>query len=46
MTGDPIHIFVDANGVKTPAFINVGGDRVLQQDAVHGEIAVQMLDVC
>jgi hypothetical protein len=46
MTGHPIHIFVDTNGVKTPTFVNVGGHGVLQQDTVHGGIAIKTLDVC
>jgi hypothetical protein len=29
MAGHPIDIFIDTNGVKTPAFVNMGGDGML-----------------
>ncbi len=42
--GDSIHIFTQGNGVKTGALVNLLGYRVLQQDAVHIGVAVQLVN--
>jgi hypothetical protein len=45
MAGYPIHIFVNTNGVETLAFVNMGRDRMLEQDAMYSGITVETLNM-
>ena len=44
--GDAVHVLFQADGVETGAFINLGGHRMLQQNAVHIRIGVEFVNFC
>jgi hypothetical protein len=44
MHGDTIHVLVGSDGLEGLPFVDMGGDRVLEEDAVDGRIATEVFD--
>ncbi len=41
-----VHVLVQVDGIETSALVNLLGRRMLQQDAVHVRVCVELLYSC
>ena len=43
--GDAVHVLFQADSIETGALVDLGGHRVLQQNAVHIRVAIQLVNL-